>query len=499
MKKVYIIGAGIGGLSIAARLLQYGFEVEIFEKNNTIGGKTNFIQYKDFKFDLTASIMMFPQNYIDLFLFCREDYRDYFTTIPVNNLYNVFYSDNSRYTFNTNLTKLTKTISEITDGNIKDNYGYFEFLSNNYKKYLLAEDSILNKSLLKTSSLLNSLSLPKVINLNTFASSYDDAKKYIKNKKLLDYLMFQTMYVGISPYASPSIYNIIPTVTQYHGLYHIRGGMYSYITALEKLVIKKGGIIHKSSPVHKILFKNNKANGIVVNGQNHYSDVVVCSSDYSYTIKSLIKDSNVKNLIKPINNLEYSCSTFILYLGLDKKYPNLNLHNIYINNELKENLKLTFDGFLPNDISMYIYCPSSLDDTICPKNGEAINVMVRVPNTLTNKVNWNYETIYYFTKKTLKTLRSIKGLEDILDHIVYINHLTPLDFKNKFNTYGGCAFGLSHTLKQSAIFRPQCQIPKIKNLFFTGASIHPGNGVAMVLKSSKICASKINKMYMHNT
>ena len=495
MKKVFIIGAGIGGLSIAARLLQYGFKVEIFEKNNTIGGKTNSIRYKDFNFDLTASIMMFPKNYIDLFLFCKEDYRDYFTTIPINDLYKVFYSDNSSYTFSTSLPSLTKTISDITGGNIKDNYGYFNFLSDNYKKYLLAEDSILNKSFLKTSNLLTSLTLPKAMSFNAFTSSYDDAKKYIKNEKLLDYLMFQAMYVGISPYTSPSIYNIIPTITQYHGLYHIKGGMYSYIKALEKLVINKGGIIHKSSPVHKILFKHNKANGIVVNGQKHYSDIVVCSSDYSYSIKSLIKDPIIKNSIKPIKNLEYSCSTFILYLGLNKKYPNLNLHNIYINSKLKENLKLTFDGFLPNDISMYIYCPSSIDDTVYPKNCETINVMVRVPNTLSNKVKWTTDTIYYFTKKLLKTLSSIKGFEDIVDHIVYINHLTPLDFKNKFNTYGGCAFGLSHALKQSVIFRPQCQIPKVKNLFFTGASIHPGNGVAMVLKSSKICANQINNIY----
>ena len=497
MKKVFIIGAGIGGLSVAARLLQYGFEVEILEKNNTIGGKTNFIEFKDFKFDLTASIMMFPENYIDLFKFCNVDYKNYFSMIPLYNLYSVFYYDNSKYNFSTNLPNLNKTILNITNNNIKDTYGYSNFLSSNYKKYLLAEDSILNRSFLKTSNLLNSLTLPKALNFKAFTSSYDDAKKYIKNEKLLDYLMFQSMYVGISPYTSPSIYNIIPTITQYYGLYHIKGGMYSYIKALEQLIIDKGGIIHTSSPVHKILFKHNKANGIVVNGQNRYSDIVVCSSDYSYTIKSLIKDKDIRTFIKPIDDLEYSCSTFILYLGLNKKYPNLNIHNIYINNNFKKNIEDTFNGYLPKDLSMYIYCPSSVDDSICPKNCEAINIIIRVPNTLSNKVTWTSETIYYLTKKILKTLSSISGLEDITEHIVYINHLTPLDFKNKFNTYGGCAFGLSHTLKQSIIFRPQCQIPKIKNLFFTGASIHPGNGVAMVLKSSKICATKINKMYMH--
>lgn len=495
MKKVFIVGAGVGGLSVAARLLQYGFDVEVFEKNSTIGGKTNFIKYKDFKFDLTSSIMMFPKNYIDIFEFCNEDFRNYFSLMPLNNLYSVFYSDNSKYEFSTKLPNLIKTISDITNNNIKDSYGYFEFLSSNYKKYLLADDSILNKSFLKPYTLLTSLTLPKALKFKALSSSYEDAKKYIHNKKLLDYLMFQTMYIGISPYSSSSIYNIIPTVTQYEGLYHIKGGMYSYIKALEKLIIKKGGIIHTSSPVNKILLKDNKAYGVLVNGENRYSDIVVCSSDYSYTITTLIKDQSIQNIIKPINNLEYSCSTFILYLGLNKKYPNLNIHNIYINDNLKENIKATFNGYLPKNLSMYIYCPTSIDDTMCPKNCEAINVMIRVPNTLSDKVKWTRKTINYLTKKTLKILSSINGLEDILDHIVYINSLTPLDFKSKYNTYGGAAFGLSHTLKQSVIFRPQCRIPSIKNLFFTGASIHPGNGVAMVLKSSKICAKEIHYTY----
>ena len=495
MKKVFIIGAGIAGLSVAARLLHYGFTVEIFEKNNTVGGKTGFIQYKDFKFDLTASIMMFPKNYTDIFEFCNTDYRDYFTTMPLTNLYKVFYSDNSTFNFSTDFPKLNDTILDITHNNIKDSYGYFTFLSNNYKKYLLAENSMLNKSFFKASNLLTSLNLPKAMSFKAFTSSYNDAKKYIKNKKLLDYLMFQTMYVGISPYESPSIYNIIPTVTQYYGLYHIKGGMYSYVEALKKLVIDKGGIIHTSSPVNKLLFKNNKVIGIMVNGKKLFSDIVVCSSDYSYTLKNLIKDEKVIELINPINNLEYSCSTFILYLGLNKKYPALNIHNLYINNNFQNNIDTVFKGNLPKNLSLYIYCPSSIDTSMCNKGCEVINVMVRVPNLLNNNINWNQETIYSFSRKVLITLSRLPGLEDIMNHIVYMNHSTPLDFKNKFNTYGGCAFGLSHNLNQSIIFRPQCMLPKIKNLFFSGASIHPGNGVAMVLKSSKICADKIYKSY----
>ena len=498
MKKVIIIGAGIGGLSTAARLLNDGYHVEIYEKNSTCGGKTNFIKFKDFKFDLTASLIMFPNDYIEIFNYCLKDYKDYFNMIPLDKLYSVFYYDKNKYDFFTILPELTKTINKITDNNYKDICGYYNFISENYKKYLTAEKTVLKQSFFKTFNLLKSVTIPKAVVFHPLTSSFQGAKKYINNEKLLAYLMFQTMYVGVSPYSSPSIYNIIPAATQIDGLYYIKGGMYSYIEALEKLVLDLGGIIHKCSPVNKILFKRNKAIGIMVNGKNYYSNLVVCSSDYSYTVKNLIKDQYVRKLIKPIDDLEYSCSTFMLYLGLDKKYPNLNIHNIYINNKFKDNINAAFEGKLPMDPSLYIYCPSSIDDTLCPKNYETINVMVRVPNLLGNGITWNEETIYYYQKKVLKILCDIDGLNDILEHIVYINHLTPLDLKNKFNTYGGCAFGLSHKLRQSVIFRPQCQLPRIKSLYFCGASIHPGNGISMVLKSSKICVDKINKNELFN-
>ena len=62
-KKVIIIGAGIGGLSTALRLLHNGYEVEIYEKDKSIGGRVNLIETEYYTFDLTASILMMPDVY----------------------------------------------------------------------------------------------------------------------------------------------------------------------------------------------------------------------------------------------------------------------------------------------------------------------------------------------------------------------------------------------------------------------------------------------------
>ena len=117
--------------------------------------------------------------------------------------------------------------------------------------------------------------------------------------------------------------------------------------------------------------------------------------------------------------------------------------------------------------------------------------MVRVPNLLYKNISWSNDDIINLENKLLNIICKIPGLEDIESHILFKHTLTPIDLKNIFNTYAGSAFGLSHNLNQSLIFRPQCMLPHIKNLYFTGGSIHPGNGISMVLKSSKICADII--------
>lgn len=490
-KKVIVVGAGIGGLSIAARLLSKGLDVEVLEKNLTIGGKTNILKSGNFRFDLTASIPMFYKDYIDVFNFCKKDYRKYFSFIPLNINYRCFYSDNSYYDFSNNFASLSNTIGKIIKNNIKDQVGFYNFLTSNYNKYLIANNTFLNRGFFKPISFFNPRLIYNGLKLKATTTSISNCKKYISNKKLINYLMFQTMYIGVSPYQSPNIYNSIPASSQLEGLNYIKGGMYSYIEALQKLILDYGGRINTLNNVEKILFNKNKAIGVIQNGKTTLADIIVCSSDYSYSINNLIKNTGIKSLVKPVDTLKYSCSIFILYLALNKKYPILKVNNIFINKNFKRNIEAAFKGSLPLEPSLYIYCPSSIDLSICPNNYEEVNVLVRVPNLLSKKVTWSTSTIRKLKNIILDTLSSIESLEDIKEHIIYDNYLTPLDLRDRFNSFGGCAFGLSHSLDQSIIFRPQCTIPEVENLYFTGASIHPGTGVSTVLKSSKVCCDKI--------
>ncbi|MBE6046992.1 MAG: phytoene desaturase [Clostridium sp.] len=494
-KKIIIIGAGVSGLSLAARLLYKGFDVVIYEKNSRIGGKTSIIKSGNFKFDLTASIAMMPEDLINTFKYCGKNYKNYFSLTPLTPLYRCFYYDNSFYDFHSDFSLLNRTLKSITRHDFDDIYGYYNFLTANYHKYLQINNNILGRSFIKPYNLFRSSVLKNIDDLNVLSSCTSECKKDIKNQKLFEFLMFQSMYIGMSPFNSSSIFNTIPASTQMEGLYYIKGGMYNYILALKKLVIELGGTIKTCNEISDILFNKNNVYGVMCHDKVIKCDAVVCSCDYTNTMTKLIKDKNIKSLFKSKKKHEYSCSVFMLYLALDKKYPILKVHNIYINKDFKKNINAAFKGVLPNNPSLYIYCPSSIDDSLCPEGCSTINIMIRVPNLSYEKINWNFELCLKIKKKILDILSSIKTMEDIKEHILYDNFLTPMDLRDKLNLYHGAAFGISPLLKENLILRPQCNNPKVKNLYFTGADTHPGNGISLCLKSSKICAEKIIKDY----
>ncbi|MBU3161341.1 phytoene desaturase [Clostridium frigoris] len=491
-KKVIIVGAGIGGLSTALRLLSNGYDVEIYEKNKTIGGRVNLIENKNFRFDLSASILMMPDPYKEIFSYVNKNYRDYLEFIQIDPIYRLFSADGTTNDFNNNIPCLTKTLEGISK---EDSLGYFKLLSDVYEKYLISNKYFLQRSEESFKDLFNLDTLLKALKIHTLSTSYDYISKYIKDENLRNFLAFQTMYVGISPFNGPNIYTLIPVVSQLYGLWHLKGGMYSFVNALSKLILEFGGTIKTEVAVEEIIFLKGKAIGVKTSQGIKKADIVVCNVDFPYAIKNLVKDEYYKDKYtdKKLSEMKYSCSTFIIYLGLRKKYPQLSVHNIYLGKNFKENIEAAFKGTLPKSPSLYIYCPSRIDRSMVKNEGDCLNIMIRVPNLLFKEVTWDKDNINLLTDIILSEVKSIKGLEDIEENIEYINCFTPLEMESKFNAYAGTAFGLSPNLMQTNYFRPHFKSNKANNLFFVGSSMHPGPGISLVLNSSKLVTEEILK------
>ncbi|MDK2564464.1 phytoene desaturase family protein [Romboutsia sedimentorum] len=495
MKSVITVGAGIGGLCTAIRLLKQGYKVTILEKEKEIGGKVNIKNIEGATFDLTASILMTPKIYTEIFDEVGKDYKDYFELIKIDPIYRVNYHNGDRYDFYSDLSKMVRVLEHMQEGLSIE---YLNFTSKSLEKYIYSKKYFLDKSMTDINDVSISKSLKVLSQIKPFTNVNKYVENIISNKQLKEYLIFQSMYIGINPYTSSNLYTLIPAISHTYGLWYIKGGFYKYIEALKKLILELGGVIETENNVEKILIHKDKIVGVESNKGIYKSDIVVCNADYPYAITNLINKGK-NNKIKKIKKEEYSCSIFIMYLGLNKKYDDLQVHNMYIGDNFKENIESSFKGKLPKSPSIYLYYPSKIDESVSGSFESILNIMVRVPNLEYKSIKWNKENIRKFRNIIINQLKNVKGLENLNKEILYESYLTPIQLKRRFNSYNGTAFGISHKLNQTTYFRPHINDENTNGLYFIGSSTHPGNGVSVIIDGSKLVCDEICKKYDNST
>ncbi len=492
-KKVIVIGAGVGGLASAIRLQHAGYQVELYEKESTPGGKMNQLEMDGYRFDLGPSIVMMPKVYREVFELCGRDPDDY---IPMENLdpmYQVYFSDEPTEPMkvSSNLLEWTKTLESISQ---EDTIGFYNYFADTYQSYTIAWDNIMQRPFRKATDFYNLSMLKKGKDMKGGGSAAQFLDKYMKNERLKQMISFQTLYIGISPNKSPSFYTMIPMMQFVYGIWFIKGGMFTMAKSMERLFLELGGSVHYNVDVEEILIESKQAIGIKANSEVIKADYVVCNADFPYAMKHLVTDMPAKGKYKDkkIDKMKYSCSCFVMYLGMDRKYEEIeHIHNFVFTDKFDKNMDDIFAGNKLTDASFYVYIASKMDPSLAPAGKDGLYIMMPVSNLTAANYSWDEETIADYRTYILDTMKTIKGFENIDQEIVNEQHFTPLDFESKFNSYNGTAFGLLPTMSQSSHMRPQSKAKNCSNLYFTGSSTHPGAGVPMVLLSAKITAQEL--------
>lgn len=492
-KKVIVIGAGAAGLASAIRLQYAGYQVELYEKESTPGGKMNQVEMAGYRFDLGPTIVMMPNVYREVFEYCERNPDDYIPMEQLDPMYRVYFTNDPSKPMNVsnNLVEWTRTLESISK---EDAAGFLDYLSDLYRGFHVAWDSILQRPFRKSGDFYNLSMLKKGMKMKVSRNADQFIGKYIKDKRIKQMLNFQTLYIGISPMQSPSFYTMILAIQFTHGVWFMKGGMYTMAASMEKLFKELGGKTHYHANVEEILIKDKKAIGIRVNQKESLADYVVCNADFPYAMKNLIQDQETKGKYtdKKIDQMKYSCSCFVMYLGMNRKYDEWeHVHNFVFSDQFEDNMNDIFEGNKLKKGSFYVYIASKLDPTLAPEGKDGIYIMMPVSNVSSAKYNWNDETVTDYRTYILDTLKSIKGLENLENEIVTEKHFTPVDFEETFHAYNGATFGLLPTLNQSGPMRPQSKSKTCSNLYFTGSSTHPGAGVPIVLLSAKIAAQEL--------
>jgi phytoene desaturase len=486
-KKVIVVGAGIGGLATAIRLQSAGFSVKVFEANSYFGGKLTAFSENGYRFDMGPSLFTMPQFIEDLFKSANKNSKDYFQYKKKEVVCEYFYEDGTRFTAAAEVDKFAKNATASFNVNEKDILNYFD---KSKKKYDLTATLFLEKSLHKLNTYLstdtiNAIFRIKSLDINTTLHNYNSS--VFKDEKLVQLFDRFATYNGSSPYKTPGIMSMIPHLEQYFGTYFPKGGMHAITKSMFQLAKDVGVEFHFNALVDEIIVENKKAKGILVNGEKYFANIVVSNADVVPTYRKLLKKQKAP---EKILEQPRSSAALIFYWGIEKEFPELDLHNIFFSKDYKKEFDTIFNKQnVDDDPTIYVNISSKEEKGDAPKGAENWFVMVNVPSN----TGQDWDEIIKRTKQNIIIKLSRILNSDFEKLINFESILDPRKIEANTQSYQGALYGASSNNKYAAFLRHPNFSQKIKNLYFCGGSVHPGGGIPLCLLSGKIVSELIIK------
>lgn len=488
-QKIGIVGAGPGGLTCGMLLANKGYDVTILEKASEVGGRSAPINLDGFTFDTGPTFLMMKHVMDEIFETCERDSSDYMKFKLLDPMYQLNFKDIT-IKMSSNRDKMKNELNKVFPGSEKGLEKFYSKEEKRYKKII--------KNLYRDYSSLTSFLSPSLLkSVPAFFSGgsiFDNLGKYFKDEKLRVCFTFQSKYLGMSPWECPAAFTMIPYVEHEYGIYHVMGGLNQISKAMSKVIKEENGTIITDKPVKNILTSGKKATGVEFeDGKQMNFDKIVINADFGYAMSSLLEPEKIKSYSpKKLEKKKFSCSTFMLYLGLDKIYQNVTHHNIFFAENYRQNIEDIGEGRLSDDFSFYIQNASITDDSLAPIGKSAVYVLVPVPNNRKNNFDWESQEINY-KEKILDKIEERTEMNNIRNHVEVEKIITPKNWENDYNVYIGATFNLAHNLSQMLYFRPHNKCKELKNLYLVGGGTHPGSGLPTIYISGIITAGLISK------
>lgn len=487
-KKIIIIGAGPGGLTAGLLLAAKGFDVEIFEKAQTPGGRNASFNLAGHKFDIGPTFLMMRYVLDEIFKLAGENSEDHLKFTRLSPMYKLFFDDKDLNIYEEK-DKMAAELERVFPGEGKNLEKFHAREDKRFKKLM----PCLTKDYSSFFRFFDKAFLTAIPSFSLGKSLYQVLGDYFKTPEARICFTFQSKYIGMSPWKCPGAFGMIPFVEHSMGIFHVEGGLSKISEVMAELFIKKGGKIHYNTAVKQIIFKGKTATGLeLANGEKIIADKLIINSDFAYSMgnlipKGLLPKYSAKKLVKK----DYSCSTLMIYLGLKKHYD-LPHHSVVFAKNYRKNVEDMFSGRLSGqDLSFYIRNAATLDKTVSPEGKSQFYILVPCPNKkLGEKIDWDKEA-KDIRQTVIKRIKERLGFEDIEEQVEAEKIVTPDNWQNDYNVGFGATFNLSHRLLQMLWFRPRNRFEGLKNVYLVGGGTHPGSGLPTIYESGRISSQLI--------
>lgn len=466
-----------------------GLEVSIYEANDYPGGKLTAFIENGFRFDSGPSLFTMPTLVDELFVLSGLNPRNYFRYKEVDTTCHYFFEDGTMIRAYADKTKLHDEIDSKFDG-----YGekVLQYLSDSARTYDLTSGIFLEKSLHKLNNYLSKetlRALSRIHTLNLASTMNRVNEKKLGHPKLVQLFNRYATYNGSSPYLAPGVMTLIPHLEFNLGTFFPDKGMHDITMSLVNLAKSRGVQVNYNSRVERITHTGRHVLGVRIDRAELEADLVVSNMDIVPTYKKLMPELKQP---RQVLEQERSSSALIFYWGINRAFPELDLHNIFFSNNYEQEFKCIFKEMtIYEDPTVYVHISSKYCPQDAPQGHENWFVMINVPCNVGQ--DWD-SLIHRSRQHIIKKLSKILNYR-IEDCIISESFLEPRTIESKTSSFRGSLYGASSNHWLSAFIRHPNFHRKIQGLYFCGGSVHPGGGIPLSILSGRIVADLVKNDY----
>lgn len=478
-KRAIVIGAGPGGLASAMMLAAAGLEVTVYEKEAAVGGRTRVIEHDGFPFDVGATFFLYPDVLRNVFGRCGLDFDAYIDLRRVDPQYRLVFEGGPEVSATYDLDRLEAEIAKLDPVDAKQLRAFLE----RGRRKLAAFKPVLERPFNGLRDLANPSLFKALRWLSPLKTVDDDLARHFRDPRVRLAFSFQTKYLGMSPFNCPSLFTILSLLEYEFGVWHPIGGCGAVSAAMAKAARDLGVTFKLESPVEEITFEGRRAVGVRSRHGVQATDAVVVNADFAGTIPKLIPNALRKHWPDAkLDKAKYSCSTFMLYLGIEGRYD-LDHHTIFLSKDYQGNIADIEAGRMPREPSLYVQNASATDPTFGTAEQSSLYVLVPVGNLAAE--GHDARAVDAYRDLVLDRLEAY-GLKDLRKRIRASKVMTPKDWQDDMGLRFGSTFNLSHGLDQMLCFRPRNRFSELDGVYVVGGGTHPGSGLPVIYEGARI-------------
>jgi phytoene desaturase len=482
-KQVIVIGAGFAGLSAAALMAKAGYEVTLLEKNDQPGGRAGVWEKDGFRFDMGPSWYWMPDVFENYFALFGKQPADFYKLKRLDPGYRIYFGNDDAMDIPAGMDQLESLFESIEPGSSK---ALRSFLEQAAYKYKIGMGEYVFKPSHSIFEYFDLNLVKKSLSLQLLTNMSKHVRQYFKNSKLIKLLEFPVLFLGATPQNIPALYSMMNYADLVLGTWYPMGGMNEIVKAMVKIAEEQGVKICLNTEVSRINIQNGIVKKVCTNKGDHSADLVIAGADYEYVDQHLI-DEPYRNYDKKYwDSRTLSPSCLIYYIGLNKKIPGIQHHNLFFDEDFELHAREIYtDPKWPHKPLFYISCASKTDSSVAPENCENLFFLMPIAPGLDDNDAIREQ---YFDLMTSR-FEAVTG-ESIRDSIVVKRSYALNDFKADYRSFKGNAYGLANTLKQTAFLKPAMRAKKVRNLLYTGQLTVPGPGVPPAIISGQVAANE---------